>query len=147
MNCQFVLRGNLCMSEKSGSKVKQLFTEVKTHWKKPAPGKYVPYREYLDILIGNGSNYVGNKTLEYLTFAASCYLMMYHYKLPYLTFSIIALINMPLNYIWTMMGWVINDNLGFLPKRTERKFNGVYLLLIVLGLAMIIGDFSQLFNQ
>ena len=135
------------MAEKSGSKMKDLFTDIKTHWKKPAPGKYVPYREYLDIFVGNGSNYVANKTLEYLTFAASCYLMMYHYKLPYLTFSIIALINMPLNYIWTMMGWVINDNLGFLPKKTERKFNGVYLLLFVLGLAMIIGDFSQLFNQ
>ncbi len=135
------------MSEKGGSKIGQFFTDVKTHWTKPAPGKYVPYREYLDILVGNGSNYVGNKTLEYLTFAASCYLMMYHYKLPYLTFSIIALINMPLNYIWTMMGWVINDNLGFLPKKTERKFNGVYFLLIIIGLSMIIGDYSQLFDQ
>ncbi len=73
--------------------------------------------------------------------------MMYHYKLPYLTFSIIALINMPLNYIWTMMTWVINDNLGFLKKKTERKFNAVYFLLIIIGLSMIIGDYSQLFNQ
>ncbi|MFR5875340.1 MAG: MFS transporter [Eubacterium sp.] len=135
------------MASKEDSKVKQLFTEIKTHWKTPAKGKYVPYREYLDILIGNGSNYVAKKTLEYLTFAASCYLIMYHYQLPYLTFSIIALINMPLNYIWTMMGWVINDNLGFLPKKTERKFNGVYLLLVVVGLSMIIGDYSQLFDQ
>ncbi len=135
------------MPKNENSKVKQLFTEIKTHWKTPAPGKYVPYREYGDILIGGGSNYVASKTLDYLSFAASCYLMMYHYKLPYLTFSIINLINMPLNYIWTMMGWVINDNLGFLPKKTERKFNGVYLLLIVIGLSMIIGDYSQLFDQ
>ncbi len=132
---------------KKGSAVKRLVKEVKTHWKTPAAGKYVPYKEYLDILIGNGSNYVAKKTLEYLTFAASCYLIMYHYKLPYLTFSIIALINMPLNYIWTMMSWVINDNLGFLPKKTERKFNGVYLLLIVIGLSMIIGDWSQMLDQ
>lgn len=124
------------------SKVKTLFTDIKTHWKKPAPGKYVPYKEYVDILLGVGSNYVGTKTLEYLTFAASCYLMMYHYKLPYLTFSIIALINMPLNYIWTLMSWVINDNLGILPKKTERKFNGVYFLLIAIGIYMIVGDFS-----
>lgn len=135
------------MASKEDSKVKQLFTEIKTHWKTPARGKYVPYREYLDILIGNGSNYVAKKTLEYLTFAASCYLIMYHYQLPYLTFSIIALINMPLNYIWTMMGWVINDNLGFLQKKTEIKFNVVYLLLVVVGLSMIIGDYSQLFDQ
>lgn len=135
------------MADKSGSKIKEFLTDVKTHWNKPAKGKYVPYKEYLYILVGNGSNYVGKKTLEYLTFAASCYLMMYHYKLPYLTFAIINLINMPLNYIWTMMGWVINDNLGFLKKKTERKFNAVYFLLIVIGLSMIIGDYSQLFDQ
>lgn len=129
------------MSNK-GSKVKELFTEVKTHWKTPAKGKYVPYREYLDILFGVGANYAGNKTLEYISFAAGCYLMMYHYKLPYLTYAIITLINMPLNYIWVLIGWVINDNLGFLPKKTERNFNILYLFLTVAGLGLIFGDFS-----
>ena len=126
----------------NAGKVKRLAKDIKTHWKKPAPGKYVPYREYLDILIGSGSNYASNKTLEYITFAAGCYLMMYHYKLPYLTYSIIAIINMPLNYIWTLIGWVINDNLGFLPKKTERRFYGLYFFLIAAGLWMIFGDFS-----
>ena len=126
----------------NGSKVKGLFTEIKTHWKTPAKGKYVPYREYLDILFGVGANYAGNKTLEYISFAAGCYLMMYHYKLPYLTYAIIALINMPLNYIWVLIGWVINDNLGFLPKKTERNFNIRYLFLTVAGLGLIFGDFS-----
>ena len=78
------------MPKNENSKVKQLFTEIKTHWKTPAPGKYVPYREYGDILVGGGSNYVASKTLDYLSFAASCYLIMYHYKLPYLTFSLIC---------------------------------------------------------
>ncbi|MDD6729214.1 MAG: MFS transporter [Eubacteriales bacterium] len=135
------------MAEKKlSSAVKRLGKDVKEHWKKPAPGKYVPYKEYVDILLGVGSNYVGSKTLEYLTFAASCYLMMYHYKLPYLSFSIISLINMPLNYIWIMIGWVINDNLGFLPKKTERKFNLLYLFLFVFGLYLIIGDFSAILD-
>lgn len=128
--------------KKLGTAVKELGKDIKIHWKTPAPGKYVPYKEYVDILLGVGSNYVGQKTLEYLTFAASCYLMMYHYKLPYLTFSIITLINMPLNYIWTLIGWVINDNLGFLPKKTERKFNILYFALIGIGIYMIVGDFS-----
>ena len=126
----------------NGSKVKGLFTEIKTHWKTPAKGKYVPYREYLDILFGVVANYAGNKTLEYISFAAGCYLMMYHYKLPYLTYAIITLINMPLNYIWVLIGWVINDNLGFLPKKTERNFNILYLFLTVAGLGLIFGDFS-----
>lgn len=128
-------------------KVKQLFGDVKEHWNKPAEGKYVPYKEYLDIWLGVGSNYSGSKVLEYVSFAAGCYLMMYHYKLPYVTFSIINIINMPLNYIWTLLGWVINDNLGFLPKKTEKKFYGLYFALIVIGLSMIIGDWSQLLNQ
>ncbi|MGN1328526.1 MAG: MFS transporter [Eubacterium sp.] len=136
------------MAEKKnlGTAVKELGKDIKAHWKTPAKGKYVPYKEYVNILLGVGSNYVGQKTLEYLTFAASCYLMMYHYKLPYLSFSIITLINMPLNYIWTLIGWVINDNLGFLPKKTERKFNVLYLFLAVLGIYMIVGDFSAILD-
>ena len=127
-------------------KVKALFTEIKTHWRTPAEGKYVPYREYKDILIAVGSNYTAAKTLEYIFFGASCYLMMYHYKLPYLTFSVINIINMPLGYIWTLLAWLIADNLGFLPKKTERRFYLLYMALIAIGLALIIGDVSALFN-
>lgn len=129
------------------TKGKALFTEVKTHWNTPREGRYVPYKEYKDVIISVGCNYAGNKTLEYITFAAGCYLMMYHYKLPYPTFAIINIINMPLNYIWTLIGWVINDNLGFLPKKIERRFYGLYFALIVIGLSMIVLDYSQLFNQ
>ena len=130
-----------------GSKVKWLFREIKTHWNTPAPGKYVPYKEYKDVVISVGSNYAGMKTMEYITFAASCYLMMYHYKLPYLTFSIINIINMPLGYIWTLIWWFVCDNLGFLPKKTERKINLLYLCMTLVGLSMIIFDPSKLFDQ
>lgn len=127
---------------KENSKVGKLVTEIKTHWKTPAPGKYVPYREYLDIVFGVGNNYAGSKTLEYLTFAASCYLMMYHYKLPYLSFSVISIINMPLGYIWTLIWWFVCDNLGFLPKKTERKLYIVYFTMIAVGLGLTFGNFS-----
>lgn len=130
------------MANEENSKVRGLVNDIKAHWNKPAPGKYVPYKEYLSIFIGSGSNYAGNKTLEYISFAAGCYLMMYHYKLPYLTFAIINIINMPLNYIWTLIGWVINDNLGFLPKKTEKKLYGLYFFLIAAGIWMIVGNFS-----
>ena len=130
-----------------GEKVKGLFHEIKTHWNTPAPGKYVPYKEYKDVVISVGSNYAGSKTLEYIAFAASCYLMMYHYKLPYLTFSIINIINMPLGYIWTLIWWFVCDNLGILPKKTERKLNIVYLAMTLLGLSMIVLDWSLLFDQ
>lgn len=128
-------------------KVKGLFTEIKTHWNTPAEGRYVPYKEYKDVVISVGCNYAGSKALEYITFAAGCYLMMYHYKLPYLTFSIISIINMPLNYIWALLSWIINDNLGFLPKKTERKFYAGYIFVFLLGVSMIVFDYSQLFDQ
>ncbi len=133
------------MGEKQG-KVKALFTDIKTHWKKPAPGKYVPYREYLDILIGSGSNYAGSKILEYIAFGAGCYLMMYHYKLPYITYSVIGLINMPLGYLWAILWWIVSDNLGFLPKKTEKKLYGVYIGAALLGLFMIFFNFEPLLN-
>lgn len=134
-------------TDKKENKVKWLFNEIKTHWRTPAPGKYVPYREYKDVILSVGSNYAGTKILEYITFAASCYLMMYHYKLPYLTFSIINIINLPLGYIWTLIWWFVCDNLGFLPKKTEKRLYILYMAMMVVGLAMIIGNVSALFPQ
>ncbi len=66
------------MANEKLAKVRDLYTEIRTHWSQPAPGKYVPYREYKDIFVAVGSNYVGKKMLEYVWFGASCLLMMYH---------------------------------------------------------------------
>ena len=135
-------------NEKTGlvNKAKSLFTEIKTHWDTPAEGKYVPYKEYKDIVFAVGSNYAGEKTLEFITFASSCYLIMHHYKLPYLTFSVINIINLPLTYISQLIWWFVCDNLGFLPKKTERKLNFVYIAMLLFGIASLVFDFSTLFD-
>lgn len=143
-------RGRVTMGDDKKSPVtlvKDFVTEIKTHWKTPAEGKYVPYREYADIVIAVGSNYAGAKTLEYIGFFASCYLMMYHYKLPYLTYSLINIINMPLNYISALIWWFVCDNLGFLPKKTEKKLYTVYISMAVFGLSCLFFDWSTLFSQ
>lgn len=127
-------------------KVKWLFTEIKTHWNTPAEGKYVPYKEYLDIWLAVGSNYSGTKTLEYISFAAGCYLIMYHYKLPYVAFSAIALINMPLQKMWDLVAWMINDNLGFLPKKKEQKVYTFYFFAIIIGLFLLLFPFEPYLN-
>lgn len=137
------------MSDEKGgaiTKVKSLFTEIKTHWKTPAEGKYVPYREYLDIWLGVGSNYSGIKTLEYISFFAGCYLIMYHYHLPYVAFSAIALINMPLQKMWDLVAWMINDNLGFLPKKKERGIYTFYFAAAVIGLFLLLFPFEPYLN-
>ncbi len=128
-------------------KVQSLFSEIKTHWNTPAEGKYVPYKEYKDVVFAVGSNYAGSKVLEYIGFFSSCYLIMHHYKLPYLTFSVIGILNMPLGYISALMWWFVCDNLGFLPKKTERKFYLVYVLMMIFGISTILFDYSRLFNQ
>lgn len=128
-------------------KVKDLFTEIKTHWNTPAEGKYVPYKEYKDVVFAVGSNYAGSKVLEYIGFWSSCYLIMHHYKLPYLTFSVIGILNMPLGYISALMWWLVCDNLGFLPKKTEKKFYLVYGLMMLFGISTILFDYSRLFDQ
>ena len=128
-------------------KAKALFTEIKTHWDTPAEGKYVPYKEYKDVVFAVGSNYAGSKVLEYIGFWSSCYLIMHHYKLPYLTFSVIGILNMPLGYISALMWWLVCDNLGFLPKKTEKKFYLVYGLMMAFGISTILFDYSTLFNQ
>ncbi len=135
------------MADGKMQKVKNFFNDVSEHWSTPAEGRYVPYREYKDIFIAVGSNYAGSKMLEYLYFGAGCFLMMYHYRLPYLTFAIIGLINMPLNYLWSMIGWYINDNLGFLEKKKERALYAFYFSMIVLGLVLILAPVSLLFDQ
>ncbi len=131
----------------SFGKVKSLFSEIKTHWSTPAEGKYVPYKEYKDIFFAVGTNYTASKVLEYISFAAGCFLIMHHYQLPYLTFSIISIINMPLGYVTALIWWFVCDNLGFMPKNTERKLYAVYILMALFGLSCILFDYSQLFNQ
>lgn len=128
------------------SKTKWLFNEIKTHWNTPAEGKYVPYKEYLDIWLAVGSNYSGTKVLEYISFAAGCYLIMFHYNLPYVAFSAIALINMPLQKIWDLLAWIINDNLGFLPKKKERTLYSIYFFSIFLGIFLMVFNFKPYLN-
>lgn len=135
------------MSRLSIDKIKGFVQEVKTHWNTPAEGKYVPYKEYKDVVFAVGSNYAGSKVLEYIAFASSCFLIMHHYNLPYLTFSVIGILNMPLGYISALMWWFVCDNLGFLPKKTEKKFYFVYVLMMLFGISTILFDYSQLFNQ
>lgn len=135
------------MSRLSIDKIKGFVQEVKTHWNTPAEGKYVPYKEYKDVVFAVGSNYAGSKVLEYIAFASSCFLIMHHYNLPYLTFSVIGILNMPLGYISALMWWFVCDNLGFLPKKTEKKFYFVYILMMLFGISTILFDYSRLFNQ
>ncbi len=127
-------------------KGKALFQNIKTHWNEPdrEKGNYVPFKEYLTVFWGVGMNYSINTPLSYLGFSASCFLIMYHYKLPYLAFSVITLIGLPLSYLWNILRWVVNDNLGILEKKTERKFLAFYGIISIIGLAMILFDSSLL---
>ncbi len=137
--------GTVKMAKKDKSGKPGFFADVKKHWSVPDAehGKYVPYKEYLSILLGVGMNYGVQAPLGYLSFAASCYLIMYHYKLPYLSFSIITLLGLPFKYVWNILGWVVNDNLGILDKKTEKKYMITYGSIAAAGLLLLIFDASK----
>ena len=130
------------------SKLTSIITEIRTHWKNPdsSKGRYVPYREYIDIFMSEGMNYAAQAPLGYIGYAATCYIIMYHYNLPYLAFSVISLIGVPFSYLWNILGWVVADNLGFLEKKTEQKFYAFYFSVLAIGIALIAFDASSLFN-
>lgn len=125
-------------------KAKAFFGNIKEHWNEPdrAKGNYVPFKEYLTVFFGVGMNYSVSTPLGYFGFSASCFLIMYHYKLPYLAFSVISLIGLPLSYLWSLLSWVVNDNLGILEKKTEKKFLTFYGIVTLIGLSMILFDAS-----
>ncbi|MEE1138990.1 MAG: hypothetical protein U0M02_10990 [Acutalibacteraceae bacterium] len=125
-------------------KMTSLFQNVKNHWNEPdrEKGNYVPFKEYLTVFFGVGMNYSIKSPLEYLGFSASCFLIMYHYKLPYLAFSVITLIGLPLTYLWNVLNWFVNDNLGILEKKTEKKLLAFYGIVSFAGLCMILFDSS-----
>ncbi|MBQ6117620.1 MAG: hypothetical protein IJK98_00155, partial [Clostridia bacterium] len=118
------------------TKLQQFFSDMKTYWKTPdtAHGKYVCGREYLDIFIGVAANYAAMAPLKYISFAASCFLIMHHYSLPYLSFAVISLIGVPLSYLWNLLDWFVTDNLGLLEKHSERVLNTIYLSAAAAGL-------------
>ena len=128
----------------ANGKAKAFFDNIKEHWNEPdrSKGNYIPFKEYLTVFFGVGMNYSTRTPLSYLGFSASCFLIMYHYQLPYLAFSVITLIGLPLSYLWSLLSWVVNDNLGILEKKTERKFLTFYGIISVIGLSMIIFDAS-----
>ena len=134
------------MAEKGG-KVKSFFHDVKTHWKTPPEGKHVPYREYLSIFGAVGGDYTLQHLNSFLSFGMGCYLVAFYYQIPLLTFSAINTFFLALSYLWNILDMGVDANLGFLPKKVERKYYAVYLICTALGLLLLILDVSALLPQ
>ena len=132
------------------SKLAAVFKDLfVTHWRTPdtARGRYVTGKEYVNVFFGVAANYASQAPFRYISFAASCYLIMYHYSLPYLSFSVISLIGLPLSYLWNLLDWYVQDNLGLLPKRANRALNAVYLSVAAAGILLLVFDGSALLPQ
>lgn len=119
-------------------------TEIKTHWKVPGEGKHVPYKEYVSIFLAVGGNYSIAYLLYFLSFGTGCYLVAFYYEIPILTFTAINAFFIASGYFWSMLNMGVDANLGILPKKTERKYNAVYLSFAALGLLLLIFDCSKI---
>lgn len=114
-------------------------TEVRTHWHTPRPGYDMPYKEWGWATLCNSFEGLHGAVFGgFLSFSASCYLIMRYYQVDSLDFMVINLIGAPLGYFWSVLGWGIADNLGRLEKKSERKLIAIYSAAIVIGLGFIV---------
>ena len=130
------------MAKEKTKKKDNIFKEMKKYWNTPAEGKYVPYKEYFSIFAAVGGDYTLKYLQSFLTFGTGCYLIAHYYEIPLLTFSAINVFFIASTYFWNLLTMGVDANLGFLPKKIERRYNAVYLTFTVLGLLMLIFDFS-----
>lgn len=130
------------MAKEKAKKKDNIFKEMKKYWNTPAEGKHVPYKEYFSIFAAVGGDYTLKYLQSFLTFGTGCYLIAHYYEIPLLTFSAINVFFIASTYFWNLLTMGVDANLGFLPKKIERRYNAVYLTFTVLGLLMLIFDFS-----
>lgn len=130
------------MAKSQTKQRKNIFKEMKTHWHTPPEGRYVPYKEYFSIFAAVGGDYTLKYLQSFLTFGTGCYLIAYYYEIPILTFSAINVFFIASTYFWNLLNMGVDANLGFLPKKVEQKYNAAYLGFAILGLLMLIFDFS-----
>ena len=123
-------------------KVRSLFSNIRQHWNTPAPGRYVPFKEYLSIFGAIGGDYTLAYLRSFLSFGTGCYLVAFYYEIPLLTFSAITTFFIAFTYLWGILNMGVDANLGFLPKKVERRYFAVYLSFTLLGLLILIFDFS-----
>lgn len=134
------------MAEEKG-KVKAVLKEFKEHWNEPAPGKHVPYKEYLYIFGAVGGDYTLQHLNSFLSFGTGCYLVAFYYQIPLLTFAAINTFFIAINYLWQILSMGVDANLGFLPKKIEKKYFAVYLSFTALGLLLLIFNASSLLPE
>lgn len=132
---------------KALSKIGGVFRDFKTYWNVPPQGKHVPYKEYLYIFGAVGGDYTLKYLTGFLSFGTGCYLVAFYYQIPLLTFAAINTFFLAINYLWNILSMGVDANLGFLPKKVERKYFAVYLSFAALGIALLLLDGSALLPE
>ena len=131
-------------TSKAKGAVKSFFQQFIKHWNVPAEGRYVPYKEYFWVFLAVGGDYSLKRVLNYISFTTACYLVIFYYEIPILTFSVITALFLVQGYFWNLINMMVADNLGFLPKRTERSLYALYLTFAALGVLFLVLDFSAI---
>lgn len=112
--------------------------ELKSYWHVPRPGFEMPYKEWASATLSTACDSTHSSVFNFLSFSASCYLIMRYYQVDALDFTVIGLIGAPLGYFWSILGWSITDNLGHLEKKRERRLVGVYTTAVIAGIALML---------
>lgn len=114
---------------------KSLITDVTSHWNKPKEGNYVPYKEWLYLILGVGGGTTAASAAWNLNFSAGCMFVGAIYGLKMMDFAMLGIVNMVLNYMFSPIGMIITDNLGSPPKKTMKLINISNLVFFIAGVA------------
>lgn len=125
-------------------KIKKIPTEIKTHWKTPAEGKYIPYREFAAYSFGGiGVNTI-NSLFGYVALSANCLLVgsAYGIKPTHLAWMniIMGIINLIKTPFISML--IDNTNSKYGKFRPYLLYTGVPTAILLCLMAFIPNDIN-----
>lgn len=101
-------------------KGRTLLKNVKTYWKHPAPGNYIPYKEYLAYIMGASGVQISMQVLNYIAFGSGCVLVVSIFQISITHMAIMGVISLPLGYLMSPLNMLLTDNFGFLSKKVNK---------------------------
>lgn len=106
--------------------VGQITGEIKGHWREPAEGKYIPYKEFVAYSFGGiGVNTI-NSLFGYVALTANCLLLGSAYQIAPMDLAIMSLVMSILNLVKTPFISMLVDN-------TNTKYGKFRPYLLVTG--------------
>ncbi|MDR2525778.1 MAG: MFS transporter [Oscillospiraceae bacterium] len=122
----------------AGERIRSGLSYVKRYWREAPPGRYVPFREWGASIAAVGGDEFARQGWDAFGGFGSQVICMMIYGLPLQYFAVVGLITLPMGYLWSFFGWIVQDNLGHLSRSLTKLINLIYVPLFLVGLGLLI---------